>query len=287
MHSGTEADGHGRHDPSPAPRRRVVAGGAGRGGGAPPPDPLTDTAPAGGLHKFDLGMVPASVTPPRTWRHAAWFVITTSAAALGGVVLAGSLLVNSPVRLDGLDLPSIPRGDYPPVQPSPGPQPQPQRTTPPQPQHPLSAPPVTTAVGTRPLAGPSAAVPARETTHDPAPRPSEPPAQPEPPAPPADGPAEQAPPPEIELPEFDDFPAEPPPLPTFPPDDSPPLFSAPPPVLSSDEQHQALFSGELPTAPAARPSTSAAECAAPTGEAGGSAGSWLEPGAVHEECAED
>ena len=29
-------------------------------------DPLSDTDAYGGLHKFDLGMVPASVTPPPT-----------------------------------------------------------------------------------------------------------------------------------------------------------------------------------------------------------------------------
>lgn len=29
-------------------------------------DPLDDTGPVGGLHEFDLGMVPASVTPPPT-----------------------------------------------------------------------------------------------------------------------------------------------------------------------------------------------------------------------------
>ncbi|SFS42712.1 hypothetical protein [Saccharopolyspora flava] len=79
-------------------------------------DPLTDTAPVGGLHKFDLGMVPASVTPPRTWRRAAWFAIASSAAALGGLVFATTLVSSHTTRIEGLDLPSMPRGGaYPPL----------------------------------------------------------------------------------------------------------------------------------------------------------------------------
>lgn len=58
-----------------------------------PSNPLEETWPTGGLHKFDLGMVPASVTPPRTWRRAAWFTVVSSAAALGGLLLASSALV--------------------------------------------------------------------------------------------------------------------------------------------------------------------------------------------------
>jgi hypothetical protein len=77
-------------------------------------DPLTDTTPAGGLHKFDLGMVPASVTPPRTWRRAAWFAVASSAAALGGLLLATSALVGNSTSVRGLELPSMPRGrDFP------------------------------------------------------------------------------------------------------------------------------------------------------------------------------
>ncbi|RRO12867.1 hypothetical protein EIL87_24640 [Saccharopolyspora rhizosphaerae] len=79
-------------------------------------DPLTDTAPVGGLHKFDLGMVPASVTPPPTWRRAAWFAIASSVAALGGLVFATTLVSSNPTRIEGLDLPSMPRGgQYPPL----------------------------------------------------------------------------------------------------------------------------------------------------------------------------
>jgi hypothetical protein len=55
-------------------------------------DPLLDTDPVG-LRKFDLGTVPASVTPPRTWRRAAWFTVGSSAAALAALVVVGTLLV--------------------------------------------------------------------------------------------------------------------------------------------------------------------------------------------------
>ncbi|WP_406688689.1 hypothetical protein REH65_20345 [Saccharopolyspora sp. ID03-671] len=79
-------------------------------------DPLIDTAPVGGLHKFDLGMVPASVTPPRSWRRAAWFAIASSVAALGGLVFATTLVSSHTTRIEGLDLPSMPRGGaYPPL----------------------------------------------------------------------------------------------------------------------------------------------------------------------------
>ncbi|QIZ34718.1 hypothetical protein [Saccharopolyspora sp. ASAGF58] len=82
-------------------------------------DPLVDTMPVGGLHKFDLGMVPASVTPPRTWRQAAWFAIASSAAALGGLMFVTTLLADSTTTIEGLELPSMPRGrDYPPLPPS-------------------------------------------------------------------------------------------------------------------------------------------------------------------------
>jgi len=55
-------------------------------------DPVLDTDPVG-LRKFDLGTVPASVTPPRTWRRAAWFTVGSSAAALIALVVVGTLLV--------------------------------------------------------------------------------------------------------------------------------------------------------------------------------------------------
>ncbi|MFI9385403.1 hypothetical protein [Kutzneria sp. NPDC052558] len=55
-------------------------------------DPVLDTDPVG-LRKFDLGTVPASVTPPRTWRRAAWFSVGSSAAALIALVVVATLLV--------------------------------------------------------------------------------------------------------------------------------------------------------------------------------------------------
>lgn len=79
-------------------------------------DARTDTHPTGGLHKFDLGMVPASVTPPSSWRRAAWFAVGSSAAALTGLVLATSALVDRSPEVETMDLPGMPRGgDYPPL----------------------------------------------------------------------------------------------------------------------------------------------------------------------------
>jgi hypothetical protein len=50
-----------------------------------------------GLHAFDIGTIPASVTPPRTWRRAALFIIGAAAAALIGLVVVGASLVG-PIR---------------------------------------------------------------------------------------------------------------------------------------------------------------------------------------------
>ncbi|KHF45197.1 hypothetical protein SAMN02982918_1251 [Saccharomonospora viridis] len=55
-------------------------------------------APPGGLGKFDLGSVPASVTPPRTWRRAAWFSGAASGAAVVAMLLAGTALVSDPAE---------------------------------------------------------------------------------------------------------------------------------------------------------------------------------------------
>lgn len=62
----------------------------------PERDPLIDTGSVG-LRMFNLGTIPASVTPPRTWRRAAWFTVVASIAALAGLVAVGGLLVG-PVR---------------------------------------------------------------------------------------------------------------------------------------------------------------------------------------------
>jgi hypothetical protein len=51
---------------------------------------------ATGLRKFDLGNVPASVTPPRSWRRAAWFAVGTSAAVVLGLTVAAAELMGRP-----------------------------------------------------------------------------------------------------------------------------------------------------------------------------------------------
>ncbi|HEY4021911.1 MAG TPA: hypothetical protein VGM75_24720 [Pseudonocardiaceae bacterium] len=74
------------------------------------PDPVVDTGPMG-LHKFDLGYIPASVTPPASWRRAAWFTVFCSAAALVGLLFVTSALVG-PVQVAGdiNSLPGLPTG---------------------------------------------------------------------------------------------------------------------------------------------------------------------------------
>jgi hypothetical protein len=100
-----------------------------RAGWAPPPDddtsPLAlvprqrepevavvhvvpDTPPQG-LRKFDLGIVPASVTPPRSWRKAAWFAVGTSAAVVCGLAVAAVRLMGTPSSGTTIDaLPAFP-----------------------------------------------------------------------------------------------------------------------------------------------------------------------------------
>lgn len=71
---------------------------------------LPDTPPSG-LRKFDLGTVPASVTPPRTWRKAAWFAVGTSAAVVLGLTVASAELMGKPVEQPMIDaLPAYPSG---------------------------------------------------------------------------------------------------------------------------------------------------------------------------------
>jgi len=79
-------------------------------GVVPPADPLVDSGSIG-LRMFNLGTIPASVTPPRSWRRAAWFTIVASAAALLGLVAVGAVLVG-PVRSAGrtVALPVFPNG---------------------------------------------------------------------------------------------------------------------------------------------------------------------------------
>ncbi len=75
----------------------------------PGTDPFSDTAPVGGLHKFDLGMVPASVTPPRSSRRAAWFAVASSGAVFSGLLLVAATLVGPTTSIEGLQLPGMPR----------------------------------------------------------------------------------------------------------------------------------------------------------------------------------
>jgi hypothetical protein len=49
--------------------------------------------PLDGLGTFDLGSVPASVTPPKTWRRAAWFASLASGCVVVALLCAGSFLV--------------------------------------------------------------------------------------------------------------------------------------------------------------------------------------------------
>ncbi|WP_186382773.1 hypothetical protein, partial [Amycolatopsis rhizosphaerae] len=52
--------------------------------------------PETGLSTFDLGSVPASVTPPRSWRRAAWFATASSGGVVVALLFAGSALVGKP-----------------------------------------------------------------------------------------------------------------------------------------------------------------------------------------------
>ena len=58
----------------------------------PEQDEPLDTGPVG-LRMFNLGSIPASVTPPRSWRRAAWFTVVSSVAALAGLLAIGAALV--------------------------------------------------------------------------------------------------------------------------------------------------------------------------------------------------
>jgi hypothetical protein len=78
---------------------------------APPIDPMVDSGSIG-LRMFNLGTIPASVTPPRSWRRAAWFTIVASAAALLGLLAVGMVLVE-PARSTSrtVALPVFPSGE--------------------------------------------------------------------------------------------------------------------------------------------------------------------------------
>src|SRR5690625_7877341 len=50
----------------------------------------------GSLRDFDLGLVPATVTPPNSSRYAAWFSIATSMLAFGGLVMTVTMFMSQP-----------------------------------------------------------------------------------------------------------------------------------------------------------------------------------------------
>ncbi|MFJ9783783.1 hypothetical protein ACIRSS_29675 [Amycolatopsis sp. NPDC101161] len=54
--------------------------------------------PIDGLGGFTIGSVPASVTPPKTWKKAAWFATGASGAVVVGLLFAGSYLVGKPAE---------------------------------------------------------------------------------------------------------------------------------------------------------------------------------------------
>jgi hypothetical protein len=81
-----------------------------RPGGIPPPRssvPVTDTD-AAGLRTFNIGLVPASVTPPRTWKRAAWFAVLSSAGVLVGLAIAAAKLVGTSGPVERIGLPGYP-----------------------------------------------------------------------------------------------------------------------------------------------------------------------------------
>ncbi|MEU0884575.1 hypothetical protein ABZ345_38795 [Lentzea sp. NPDC005914] len=79
-------------DRIPLPRRRQI-------------DPLQDTD---GLRKFNIGLVPASVTPPRTWKRAAWFAVVSSVLVLVGLSVAAAKLVGGGGAVETVGLPGYP-----------------------------------------------------------------------------------------------------------------------------------------------------------------------------------
>ena len=68
-------------------------------------DPLQDTD---GLRKFNIGLVPASVTPPRTWKRAAWFAVVSSVLVLVGLSVAAAKLVGGGGTVETVGLPGYP-----------------------------------------------------------------------------------------------------------------------------------------------------------------------------------
>jgi hypothetical protein len=102
MDDGVESDLEGRY--------RLAAGMARAGERRERPrprDPLADTD-ALGLRKFNIGLVPASVTPPRTWKRAAWFAVLSSVAVLVGLGFAAMVLVGATNPAERIGMPGYP-----------------------------------------------------------------------------------------------------------------------------------------------------------------------------------
>ena len=75
--------------------------------GRPAADPLVDSD-GSGLRKFNIGLVPASVTPPRTWKRAAWFAVVSSAGVLIGLAVAAAKLVGGSGPTERIGMPEYP-----------------------------------------------------------------------------------------------------------------------------------------------------------------------------------
>lgn len=234
--SGTPLREDARHPPgAPLPERCAAAGGQHAATGLP-------EAEAAGLRAFDLGTVPASVTPPRSSRRAAWFAVVTSAVVLGGMSIVATASHNRTPALEHLPSPRMPHGqpqlglaapkDDAPADERADRQPPPFTVVPAEPEPPTAAqsphtPPATAHGTTAPVnAGPPAAAPPAEIPEPAEPEPAEPepvepgpadpdPAEPGPTPPPAPTPPSTPEPPELpELPETDDAV----PTPPFPPE---------------------------------------------------------------------
>jgi hypothetical protein len=63
---------------------------------------------ATGLRTFNLGTIPASVTPPRTWRRAAAFAVGTAVLVVVGLSVATYTLMGNPRRGTTIGLPGQP-----------------------------------------------------------------------------------------------------------------------------------------------------------------------------------
>jgi hypothetical protein len=126
MDDGVEAPGSGKHrlhervagwphlegelEPAPTVHARPTAGPGqvpAQRDRRPAPDPLVDSD-GSGLGKFNIGLVPASVTPPRTWKRAAWFAVLASAGVLVGLAIAAAKLVGSSGPVEQVLMPDRP-----------------------------------------------------------------------------------------------------------------------------------------------------------------------------------